>query len=184
MDDESLQRLNDAYKSEGGKDDQASESEKFTFLARKFFTTGTYDPSKDFGTDGDVRLGLYRSAQLDIASGKQAVGRGESKKVGVDIAEGNAKTDLDDAHSQMLKTRDEIATLQQKITGMAATNALKEAGAQSDLGLDKANSALSKDQATADNPSGASDAGQIIRSPAVVRTASGAGTIYRSPAKQ
>jgi hypothetical protein len=158
VDDESLQRLNDAYKSEGGKDDQASESDKFTYLARKFLTTGTYDPSKDFGTDGDVRLELYRQAQLDIASGKQAVGAGNAKKVGVDTNEGNAKTDLDDAHSQLLKARDAIAALQEKITEMSATNVLKEAGAQSDLGLDKASSALTKDRATADNPSGASDA--------------------------
>jgi hypothetical protein len=103
-------------------------------------------------------LSNYENAQATIAGGKLDVANARKNQADVDINEGNAKSDLEAARTALQKSRDDVKSLQDKITEMSATNVVKETGARQDLGLDKANASLVQDRATAENLGGASDA--------------------------
>jgi hypothetical protein len=119
-------------------------------MAYERYGSGLGQLLNQFGSQGDRNLGLYQGADLDISGGKLDLARATKNKTGLDIEEGNSRSDLDLARSQMEKLRTEVRELQDKITETDATNAIKEGGAKSDLGMSRANAALISDHATAD----------------------------------
>jgi hypothetical protein len=162
---ENIQQLNELYEKLTGKssanaslEDQFHDLAKFNIYgaAAGVGDLGFADAFKamflikTFGSQGDVNLATYEGAQEDITGGKKELGIYQGKQAGLDIAEGNAKSDLDFVRSQMQQARDQVQSLQDQITSLKATNAIKEGGAQQDLGLQQANSALVSDRSTAD----------------------------------
>jgi hypothetical protein len=154
---ENIQTLRDSYeKTSGDTSGKTSLSEMFTYLSRHM---GGIVPRKLFGTSGDVNLATYEGAQLDVEAGKSDLARARKQQAGLDIAEGNAKSDLDFARQTMQKNRDAVQALQDKIVETTSTNAVKEGGAQMDLGMSKANTALKSDRGIADRIAGGGQVG-------------------------
>lgn len=161
VDDESVQRLLEFTRQNGG-DDNASLQEQYTAAAHqnlkniamvgplvaKAMAAGKI--VSQFGEYGDQNLATYQGAQIDINGGKQLLNQYRGRQTDLDINEGNARSDLEAARQAVEKNRAEVQALQDKLTTMTATNAIKEGGAQADLGMDKASNALKGDRATAD----------------------------------
>jgi hypothetical protein len=140
--DDTVQQLNDFVTKYGG-DDSASLAEKFHFAAMKNLGAGAGSLEanriiKLFGSQGDRNLALYEGANIDIASGKSDLARGQKKEAGLDIGEGNAKSDVDYYRGRVEKDRDAEADLGDKLQSTQAVNRIKEAGARADFGLDAA----------------------------------------------
>lgn len=149
IDDESVERLQEWTRKHGG-DDSADLPDQYTAVARenlknialvgplaaKFLPAGQL--VSQFGPYGDQNLATYQGAMIDIAAGKSDLARYQKKQVGLDIAEGNAKSDLDFARQRMEKDRDSVQDLGDKLASMSATNRIKEAGARADFALEAA----------------------------------------------
>jgi hypothetical protein len=139
---DTVQQLNDFVSKYGG-DDSASLSEKFHFAAMKNLGVGPGSLEanrivKLFGSQGDRNLALYEGANLDIAAGRSDLTRGQQKQAGLDISEGNAKSDVDYYRQRMEKDRDQVDDLGSKLQSTQAVNRIREAGARTDFGLDAA----------------------------------------------
>jgi hypothetical protein len=103
------------------------------------------------GPEGDKNLALYEGANFDIKAGKSDLAAAKNKRPYLELAEGNAQSDLEAARRAQEKNRDDVRTLQDKLKETAATNEIKEGGARSDLGMHKANNELEADRGIADN---------------------------------
>ena len=140
---ENIQKLKDSYAKTSGLPSDgagaASLSEMFTYLSRH---VGGMVPRKLFGTAGDVNLATYTGADLDIQSGNQELARARKNSVGLDINEGNAKSDLEAARQRAVKDKDAAADAADNLQTLKSTNAIKEQGARTDFGLDAAATAL------------------------------------------
>jgi chromosome segregation ATPase len=118
-------------------------SEQFHYLATHL--GGMYVRGA-FGTEGDKNLATYEGANLDIEGAKKDIARARGRQTDLDINAGNAESDLQSTRQEMQKNKDQVRELEDKITVQTATSKLKEAGAQQDLGLQKANSELVSDR--------------------------------------
>jgi len=76
------------------------------------------------------------------------------KQPGLDVAESTAKSDLDNLREQLNKAKGQIAELQEKITGETAGNKIRNAGELSELGMERANTALAGARGVADRLQG------------------------------
>ena len=137
--DENIQKLKASYEKTSGLPSDgagaASLSEMFTYLSRH---AGGIVPRKLFGTEGDVNLATYSGAQLDIDAGKLELTRARQKQGPLDIAEGNAKSDLELARQRADKDRNSVEDLSENLAVKKATDAMREQGARRDFGLDAA----------------------------------------------
>jgi hypothetical protein len=159
---ETVQQLGELFSKLTGKDAGTTRlSEQFTALAEhdvygtggSLGITDTYaahELVKKLGSQGDRNLATYEGANIDIAAGKSDLERGRKKSTDVDINEGNAKSDLELSRKEVQKNKDEVVALQEQIKTKSAENAIKNSGAQQDLGESKASAELSTDRGIAD----------------------------------
>ena len=154
MNEVNIEKLKDFVKEYGGNQD-ASLSEMLHFAAMKDLGVGpgslaAHDIVKMFGPSFDVNLADYEGAEIDIRAGKKELEMARHRAPGVDIAEGNAKSDLDAARAAMEKNRDQVQELQEQLTTKMATDNISVNGARENLGMRKAGGTLAEDQTTAD----------------------------------
>lgn len=140
--DDNVQQLNDFVSKYGG-DENASLEEKFHFAAMKNLGAGRGSLEanrivKLFGSQGDRNLALYEGANIDINAAKSDLARYQGRQTGLDINEGNAKSDLDFSRQRMERDRDAAQDLGDKLQSTRAINRIHEAGARTDFGLDAA----------------------------------------------
>ena len=164
-----IEVLKDFVKKYGGNQD-ASLSEMFHFAAMKNLGVGpgsleANDIVKMFGSQGDMNLATYEGADIDIRAGKKELEMAKRRALGIDINEGNSKSDLDAARAAMEKNRDQVWELQEQLTTKMATDDISVNGAKANLGMRKAGNALADDQATADRVLG----GQAVSNDAAQR---------------
>ena len=155
---ENVQRLKDFNAKYGGNPD-ASLSEMFHFAAMKNLGAGAgsfaaHDIVNLFGSQGDANLAFYEGAEIDARAGRSDLARLRGKQPGLDVAESTAKSDLDNLREQLNKAKGQIAELQEKITGETAGNKIRNAGELSELGMERANTALAGARGVADRLQG------------------------------
>ncbi|HSY20267.1 MAG TPA: hypothetical protein VK815_18120 [Candidatus Acidoferrales bacterium] len=151
--DENIDKLRTSYERVSGKPAMgkgaASLEDQFHYLSTHWIGTETA-PQDYLGTQGDANLAMYEGAQIDVASGKFDLARLQKNKPDLDTGAALAKSDLEAARQRMEADRKEAQALKDKIAESDATNALKEGGAKSDLGMRRASGELMADRGIAD----------------------------------
>lgn len=152
-----IQQLKDTYaKATGDSSGNASLSEMFHALAAINLHGGgatsalslnpnvraAHDIVSKLGSQGDVNLGLYEGAGKSIELAKLDLSRAQRKQAGLDIAEGNAKSDVEFYRGRMAQDRDAGQEAGDKLESTRAVHRIQEAGARADFGLDAAASIL------------------------------------------
>ncbi|MEI8290348.1 MAG: hypothetical protein WCH99_12830 [Verrucomicrobiota bacterium] len=102
------------------------------------------------GREGDQTLAAYEGADRDISTNTKLKKKLQTAQPGLDVAAGNAKSDLDYAQQQLQSAKNEVVKLKDQLEQLIATNNIKNAGLMQDLGLSKANAALKNDENIAD----------------------------------
>jgi len=140
INDATLQSVRDLYE-QATKDKSGSKSlsEMFSSLADVNLAGGgaaSLSPTvraihtliSQLGSRGDVNLGLYDSAQKDLTLQNINESRAKKHQTGIDIDEGNAKSDLEDARRKAEKDREDARALGDKISITRPTNQMAEGG--------------------------------------------------------
>ena len=153
---DNITQMQESFAKVSGQDpSKVSLEEQFHYLATSL--TGM-NVKKVFGEGGDRNLALYEGADIDIASGKHDLAAGRKKRTGLDMAEGDAKSDLDAAHEELKKNRALIQELQTKIATETRTNNLRDHGAINQMGMEGASDVLSGARGVADRLQGGGSA--------------------------
>ena len=97
-----------------------------------------HDIVSKLGSQGDVNLGLYEGAQLDIRAAQSDAKRARERQASLDIGEGNAKSDVEFYRQRAERDRDAAQDLGDKLESAQAINRINEAGGRTNFNLQAA----------------------------------------------